>query len=135
MHGLNEYDFSARWQDAANPGFTTMDPLAEMYNAQSPYMYCGGDPVNRIDPTGMNYVGNGEVVVTGRNLKQERDDNNAMAAGMSYNHDSPNSGTGGIECGSSDAFADPISFLPKDNVNKDKGVSAADIAGISGYKD
>ncbi len=74
MHGLNEYDFSARWQDAANPGFTTVDPLAEMYYSQSPYMYCSGDPVNRIDPTGMGdySYGGPEIVVTGHDYSQDR---------------------------------------------------------------
>ena len=52
MHGLNEYDFSARWQDAANPGFTTPDPLAEQTPWNNPYAYCSGNPVNRIDPDG-----------------------------------------------------------------------------------
>ncbi len=29
QHGLNQYDFGARWYDPARPGTTTMDPLAE----------------------------------------------------------------------------------------------------------
>jgi len=58
MHGLNEYDFSARWQDAAMPGFTTPDPLAETHTWESPYAYCGGDPVNRMDPTGLEWYTN-----------------------------------------------------------------------------
>ena len=32
--------------------FTTMDPHAENYYNLSPYCYCGGNPVNVIDPTG-----------------------------------------------------------------------------------
>jgi len=35
------------------PGFTTPDPLAETHTWESPYVYCGGDPVNRMDPTGL----------------------------------------------------------------------------------
>jgi len=57
MHGLNEYDFSARWQDPAVPGFTTSDPLVENHPWESPYMYCGGNPVNRVDPTGLDWYG------------------------------------------------------------------------------
>lgn len=34
--------------------FTTIDPHAESYYHLSPYSYCGGNPVNRIDPTGMD---------------------------------------------------------------------------------
>ena len=32
--------------------FTTIDPHAENYYSLSPYSFCGGNPVNRIDPTG-----------------------------------------------------------------------------------
>ena len=37
------------------PGFTTPDPLAETHTWESPYAYCGGDPVNRMDPTGLEW--------------------------------------------------------------------------------
>ena len=51
--GLDEYDFGARWMDPVIGGrFTTMDPLAEKYYGVSPYAYCHGDPVNKVDPTG-----------------------------------------------------------------------------------
>jgi hypothetical protein len=32
--------------------FGTMDPLCEKYYEVSPYAYCGGDPINKIDPDG-----------------------------------------------------------------------------------
>ena len=32
--------------------FTSVDPLAEKYYSISPYAYCAGNPVNRIDPDG-----------------------------------------------------------------------------------
>lgn len=35
--------------------FTTMDPLAEKYYSISPYVYCANNPLNSIDPTGMDY--------------------------------------------------------------------------------
>jgi RHS repeat-associated protein len=54
MHGLNMYDYSARHIDKGNPRFTTQDPLAEKYYSISPYAYCGNNPVNYIDPTGMD---------------------------------------------------------------------------------
>jgi hypothetical protein len=37
------------------PVFPTPDPLAEKYYWISPYAYCGNNPVNRIDPTGMDW--------------------------------------------------------------------------------
>ena len=40
------------------PGFTTPDPLAETHTRESPYAYCGGDPVNRMDPTGLEWYTN-----------------------------------------------------------------------------
>ncbi len=52
MHGLNQYDFSARQYDPAIGRFTSIDPLAEKYYHLTPYSYCGGDPVNKVDPDG-----------------------------------------------------------------------------------
>ena len=51
-NGLNEYDFGARQYYAAIPGFTRIDPLCESFTHLSPYLFCGNDPVNNIDPTG-----------------------------------------------------------------------------------
>ena len=56
MNGLNESDFSARWHDPAIPGFTTADPLGENHYNESPYLYCGNNPVNRVDPTGLDWL-------------------------------------------------------------------------------
>ena len=36
--------------------FTTMDPLCEKYYSVSPYAYCGGAPVNAVDPDGKEGV-------------------------------------------------------------------------------
>lgn len=33
---------------------TTVDPLAEKHYTISPYSYCSGNPINRIDPNGMD---------------------------------------------------------------------------------
>lgn len=60
MNGLDAYDFSARWYDPSLCRFMSMDPQCERYYSLSPYAYCGGDPVNFIDPTGEDAM----VVVT-----------------------------------------------------------------------
>ena len=41
--------------------FTSIDPHAESYYQLSPYSYCGGNPVNRIDPTGMDWYQNNKT--------------------------------------------------------------------------
>jgi hypothetical protein len=33
-----------------------IDPMAEKYYSISPYAYCGNNPVNRIDPNGMDWI-------------------------------------------------------------------------------
>jgi RHS repeat-associated protein len=53
---LGWLDFTARmYANSEVPMFTTQDPLSEKYYSLSPYMYCAGNPVNRIDPDGMSY--------------------------------------------------------------------------------
>ena len=59
--GLNWYDYGARMYDPALGRFTTMDPMAESYYAASTYVYCGNNPVNRIDPNGMDWYQNNET--------------------------------------------------------------------------
>ena len=61
MHGLNEYDYGARQYDPAIGKFTTMDPLCEKYYHISPYAYCGGNPVNAVDPDGKDWYQNNQT--------------------------------------------------------------------------
>ena len=53
MHGLNLYDYSARQYAPAVGQFTSIDPLCEKSYHISPYVYCAGNPVKFVDPTGM----------------------------------------------------------------------------------
>ena len=53
MHGFDTYDYGARGYYPAMGRFKCVDPLAEIDYSVSPYAYCKGNPINRIDPTGM----------------------------------------------------------------------------------
>ena len=62
------YDSGARFQ--RNDGiFLSIDPLAEKYYGISPYAYCSGDPINRVDPEGMidrkMLIKGGEAIASG----------------------------------------------------------------------
>ena len=52
--GANLLDFTARTYDPSLPLFQTQDPKAWDYTPFNAYTYCGGDPVNYIDPTGQD---------------------------------------------------------------------------------
>jgi RHS repeat-associated protein len=54
IRDLGWLDFSARmYANCEMPIFTIQDPLAEKRPWESPYSFCGNNPVNRIDPNGM----------------------------------------------------------------------------------
>ena len=57
MHGLDWYDYGARWMDPVLCRFTTMDPLCEKYYDTSPYAYCANNPVKYVDPDGKKVYG------------------------------------------------------------------------------
>ena len=61
VHGLDWYDYGARFMNPDMGRFTTIDPMAEKYYSISPYAYCHNNPINRIDPTGTDdyYSSNG----------------------------------------------------------------------------
>ena len=52
--GLDNYDIHARQYFAMMPSWDRIDPFAEKYYGISPYVYCGGDPVNFGDYDGMD---------------------------------------------------------------------------------
>ena len=49
--GIPWYDSGARWQ-TTDGIFASPDPLCEKYYSLSPYAYCAGNPINRVDPDG-----------------------------------------------------------------------------------
>ena len=62
------YDSQARFQNVTSGCFLSQDPLSTKFPETTPYIYCGGDPINRTDPDGrmiddyFNY--NGEYLGT-----------------------------------------------------------------------
>ena len=54
MHGLNMFDYGARFYDHAIMRWHVPDPLAEKHYAWTPYAYVYNNPMNLIDPFGMD---------------------------------------------------------------------------------
>ena len=93
MHGLNQYDFSARQYDPAIGRFTSVDPLAEKYYHLTPYSYCGGDPVNAVDPDGRDwYTFNGTYKWYGitDEIYKDKDGNEWTNVGHTYTDEKTN---------------------------------------------
>ncbi|MFT4222011.1 RHS repeat domain-containing protein [Dysgonomonas sp.] len=73
MHGLNLYDYSARYYESAIGRFTTIDPMAEKGYSWSPYVYCLNNPTRLVDPDGkfpfpFMLGGSNPVLPMGRNI-------------------------------------------------------------------
>ena len=52
LGGINLIDFGSRLYDNDAVNWKSQDPMAESYFGLTPYGYCGGNPVNAIDPNG-----------------------------------------------------------------------------------
>ena len=76
--GLNAYDFEARTLTPAFPIFLQPDPLTESYYPLSPYLYCAGNPINYVDPTGCDWymTKDNKIKWTDYMSQEEMDKNN-----------------------------------------------------------
>ena len=52
MHGLDWYDYGARFHDPATGRWFSVDQLAEDYSEISPYTYCANNPIIHVDKEG-----------------------------------------------------------------------------------
>ena len=51
--GLREYVYGARMCVSSETRFNSADELCELRPWDSPYLFCGGNPVRYVDPTGL----------------------------------------------------------------------------------
>ena len=80
-NGLDWYDYGARWYDATRTGWTSVDSHCEKYYDVSPYVYCGENPVNRIDPDGRDWYRNGDgTLLWSPTVNSQKD----LQSGFSY---------------------------------------------------
>jgi RHS repeat-associated protein len=144
-NGLNLYDFEARTYDPSIGRFTTVDPLAEKYYSISPYAYCANNPINCIDPTGMDVYRyddkTGEMI-----LHKKTDDNfdqigkfktvkNKETGEKTYELKTKKDGTAktridNIEKG---ILSDGINFKENNNVINVGGEGQATVAGFESF--
>ena len=85
------YDFGARWYSPRTARWSTQDPLAEKYHSISPYAYCAGNPINLVDPNGMNWYSYADSTgttqykyVEGQLSEEEIKSNNYKDLGFTY---------------------------------------------------
>ena len=64
FNALNWYNFGARWYDPTIARWNGVDNMAENYLGCSPYIYCGNNPISRIDVDGNDWyiTGSGNIV-------------------------------------------------------------------------
>lgn len=97
MHGLNMMDYGARFIDMANPVWIGADPLSEKHYDISPYAYCLNNPINYIDPLGLDtvnvnsgrQVNKGDVIVGDKGVIGTVNAGDATVTGIKPNVEEP----------------------------------------------
>jgi RHS repeat-associated protein len=63
--------FGARYQDSKYGIWYSVDPLAEIRPWESAYLYCGNNPINRTDPTGLKWEDKNKAIALKANADSE----------------------------------------------------------------
>ena len=88
--GINSYDFTARWQNPMTGRFDVPDGMAHVKPWNSPYAFCGGDPINYVDEMGNDYnvkfdEENKTVTISAKYFAYESDADAANGAASFWN--------------------------------------------------
>jgi RHS repeat-associated protein len=80
VNDLGWLDFMARmYANSEIPRFTTQDPLSEKYYSWSPYAYCAGNPISRIDPDGREWKDTQDEKIAKQLQQQATNRDNSLA--------------------------------------------------------
>ena len=61
--GLREYIYGARMFVSSETRFNSADELCELRPWDSPYLFCGGNPVRYVDPTGLSFTNRAKPLI------------------------------------------------------------------------
>ena len=90
------YYYGARYYDARTSIFLSIDPMAEKYPSWSPYTYAFDNPINYIDPTGME--GEDPPSKAVEVAKKFASKNPGNSYGFNENDPAPAPGTSKVDC-------------------------------------